>query len=300
MQRSSRLTSFLVVALIAANLIGLVYISRMRGEIAELRSAVSAQAGLREEVQQLRDEMTALREGMEWITPVSISVGDPSDEAVRLIATWQVKDFVEGSSVTFHWKGSKDVGFREVEAERLGAGRFQARVEEPLSIMPEVNVSRGSGNGSGKHEAPVQIVFLRPVQCEYYVSVKTGDSVKTADARAIDISKLYRGLVYGVNVSVTDDSKKVTVQVAETPDQYSKPAFRLQSAGLEGYSGSSKVLDLALTKKETSGAGSDSEDIPVFGTEMSRPASAMTHLWLNLSYSGGKSARIELSPSILQ
>ncbi|MGE5579433.1 MAG: hypothetical protein ACM3WU_05235 [Bacillota bacterium] len=302
MQRSSHFTSLIVVALIVANLVGFVYINRMRAEIAELRSAVSIQAGLRGEVQQLRSEMAALREGMEWATPVDISIDDPSAEAISLVATWQIKDFTEGSSVTFHWQGPEDEGFREIEAEKLSAGRFQAKVGEPVFIVPEVIVSGGFGGDNKQGKVHAKLIAERPVLCTYYISMKTGDSVRTADARTTDLSKVYAALVYGVNLSVAGDSKKMTVAVAETPNQYAKPAFRLESAKLEGYSGSSKVLDLTLVKRGTTSVvlGSDSVDVPVFEAEMPKPVSTLTALWLNLSYSDGKSARLELSPAILQ
>lgn len=302
MQRPSPFTSLLIVALVAVDILGLYYVIQVKNEIAQLQAAASYQDGLRNEIGQLRSAISAMQKGQEWISPIEISVGGSSKDAISILATWQVVDFTEGSSVTLYWQGPEDDGFREIAADRLGGGRFEARVEEPATIMPEVTVFSGSavdGKASKVQEKPV---MENPMSCTYFVSVKTGDVVKSADAVTVDLSKLSTALTYGLGLYVGGDSKKTTTSLREVPTAHAKPAFRLESASLEGYSGTSKVIDLPLLRTgiTTESVGSESVDTPVFMAETPKPVPALSGLWLNLTYSGGETARVELAPSILE
>ncbi len=298
LQRPSPFTSFLVAALVVANIIGLYSVVQLKGEIQQLQAAVSSQTGLRNDVDRLRSEITVMRQDQEWIGPVDISADSWSKDGISLLATWQIKDFTEGSPVTFHWQGPQDEGFREIGAEGLGGGRFQAKVDEPASIMPEVTVSSGRVGDGKLNKPPERALIERPMLSTYFVSVKTGEVVKSTDAHTADLSKFRTALTYGLSMSVTSDSKKTKTTLTETPNPHTKPAYRLESASIEGYSGTSKVLDLALlnTRISTVPVGSGSVDVPAFEAEMSKPAPALSSLWLNLTYSGGRTVKVELTP----
>jgi hypothetical protein len=246
--------------------------------------------------------MAAMREEAEWITPVDITVGDLSEEEVSLLATWQIKDFTEGSPVTFYWKAPQDQAFREIAAQRLGGGRFQAEMKEPATVRPDVIVSYGSAGGGKQDKAPARPSPEQAMMYTYFVTMETGGMVKSADARNTDLSKLSAAFTYGLSLSLASDSRKITASVREAPSSQAKPAFRLEGANLEGYSGTSKVLDINLPKARTmtESVGSDSIVTPVFEGELPKPSAALSALWLNLTYSGGRTARVELAPSILQ
>ncbi len=297
MQRREALVFILVAALIVANILGLRSIAQMKSQIAQLQHAVDEHTSRLQGINDLRSDIAKLSQEQELISPIDISVAGWSGDAVSLVAAWQVRDYPLGAKVTFHWKGPQDTGFREIHSEGLGGGRFTAKLDEAVALMPDVIVSWGSGNGSSQQDkAPAKPTPDQAARYTYFVSVASGGSVKSADPESIDLSKMSSVLTHRLSLSFTNAAAAVRASLREVPDGGTPPALRLESASLEGYSGSSKLLDVGFAIVK----GSEGSPTPVFEAEIPRPSANITDLWLNLSYSGGHIARVVLAPSSIQ
>lgn len=302
MERQST-APLLIVLLLVANIAGLYYVVQVKNEVAQLRTQVSqlgAEVSSAESLSsQLSSQLSAMREEQEWSGPADVAVGDRSAEGLSVLVSWQVKEYSQGSAVTLHWQKPGSGVFEEIAAEDLGGGRFQAKVVVPTTVMPDVTVSSvGSKTGDTK-AMPLNLV---PKAYTYFVSMKTGNTVKSTDPRMVDLSKLDLQSAYRLNLTVTtNEPGKSKLTLNETPVAQYTPPFRLQGATLEGYSGSTKALEVTLESARTTqvSVGSETVQTPVFEAYADRPARGLSDLWLNLTYSGGQSARVELPVSSL-
>lgn len=126
-----------------------------------------------------------------WISAVQIDYDRTlaNLEHSKAVVSWQLKDFQEGAEVTFHYRQQSNAEYQTIRAEAGSTGLFEVQV--PLEVKPgPVWDVQSFGPASG--EAPQRAVEIKAppahqsIQC--YISVKTGNNIKSSEMSFLDLS----------------------------------------------------------------------------------------------------------------
>jgi len=104
------------------------------------------------------------------------------------VMNWQVKDFVEGSEVIFHYRMSESEEFKAVPAVKQDTGLFEVQIpinikEEPLWEIQNIRVGEKGKNQNEAYQVATEIKQIsqenQTVSC--YISMKTKDTIKSSE-----------------------------------------------------------------------------------------------------------------------
>lgn len=140
-----------------------------------------------------------------WITPVRLDVKKMDPNTLELKASWQIKNYKNGSDVTFHYKinNKENTDFEKVDATMKSDGYFEVSFPVKEEIQPkwQVIVRRQSKERSVEEKngasATSQVVKKTSKTLDYYVSMKNNDNVKSSELSHYNLDAFANGL-YGI------------------------------------------------------------------------------------------------------
>lgn len=123
-----------------------------------------------------------------WITPVQINneKSKVENEQGLVVFNWQIKDYKDGSEVTFHYRESDSEEFKTITAESINTGFFEVSLPMEIKAEPlwELNVS-WSGEREAeqvtKHEQVVREIKNSVQTLRCYVSMKNNGNIKSSE-----------------------------------------------------------------------------------------------------------------------
>ena len=105
---------------------------------------------------------------------------------------WQIKDFVEGAEVVFHYRQNENGEFETVPAQNKGDGFFEVEIPFEIRVEPywEIGVSKRTAGGTVTSEHKVKPVGPDYQSISYYVSMKTGEVTRSSEIAYVDVAYL--------------------------------------------------------------------------------------------------------------
>ncbi len=96
---------------------------------------------------------------------------------------WQIKDYLEGAEVFFHYRQSQGEDFLAVPGERKGGGFFEVQVPIKIKVEPywdiSVSETRGLERATSEHaQLEVKDQVIEGIEC--YVSMKNHDRLQSS------------------------------------------------------------------------------------------------------------------------
>ncbi len=303
MQRSNGWTILSFIILLGIVGLSMLQAGHLGRQISTLKAELDLQEqdlrdldALRRQILALQTEVRELAEAQSWASTLEVTPIGYGERTIGVVLSWLLKEYTQGSEVTLYWQEPGAAEFRPLKAEPVGLSEFEVRTEIPLVIWPAISLSwqrpGGIGGAQAKDAGVTSIVDGDQVSSQeyrYYVSMKTGDQVKSTDVKTVDLSKLSLWATAALSVDINHSANDVTVTVKEEPQTVPHAAFRLERVSLEGTTG-----DKVVFTRELSTIGTQDEfglKVPVFQVTIPGEESKSETVWLEAEFQGGRVVR---------
>ena len=155
-----------------------------------------------------------------WISPVEVNdektiVGNEQGIAVL---NWQIKDYREGAEVIFHYRQAASEEFKDIPAVNKGAGFFEVNLPMEIKVEPfwDIQVVRSEKFGTATSE--IAKPAEQTVGYSYYVSMKTGDIIKSSEVSYFDVGYLAKVKYEPIRGHVEIKNNKYSISLVENQD----------------------------------------------------------------------------------
>ena len=246
-----------------------------------LQSSISS---VTSNVNQILDRFT--RE-QSWITPVQINheKSDVDTEQVLAVFNWQIKDYLEGSEVIFHYRLSDSEEFKAISAESTNTGFFEVSLPLEMKAEPswEVHVTRTAERGV-MEEAVTKINQAdQSIRC--YVSMKTKDSLKSSEVSYLNYEYLAHMKYEPVRGHVHISRNNYNISLFE--DNNSNNSF--ESITAEFYNGNNLIVKKPVEVQDAQNGMKD------YSLSYDSGSEDISHIILKVKYKNGDTFQKEIS-----
>ncbi len=121
-----------------------------------------------------------------WITPIQINneKSKVDDDQGLVVFNWQIKDYQEGSEVTFHYRESDSEEFKTITAESVNTGLFEVSLPMEIKAEPswELNISWSGERGAEQVTEKIareKKQVAQTLRC--YVSMENDGTIKSSE-----------------------------------------------------------------------------------------------------------------------
>jgi len=179
-----------------------------------LQSSLNA---ISSDVNQSLDQFT---KEQSWISPVEVNnekttVGNEQGLAVL---NWQIKDYQEGAEVIFHYRQAASEEFKDIPAENKGAGFFEVNLPMEIKVEPFWNIQVVRSEKFGTATSEMQKPTEQTVGYSYYVSMKTGNIIKSSEISYFDVGYLAKIKYEPIQGHVEIKNNKYSISLVENQD----------------------------------------------------------------------------------
>jgi hypothetical protein len=257
-------------------------IQNLRHDYNNLQSSISSISG------NVNSNLDRFTREQSWITPVQVDDGKTRVDGQQGLAVlnWQIKDYKEGAEVVFHYRQNESEEFETVPAKNKGDGFFEVEIPFDIRVEPywEVDVSKRTMGGTVTSEKKVKAPGPDYQSVSYYVSMKTGDVIRSSEIAYVDVAYLAK-LKYEPIVGHVDiNNNKYHISVFD----HNTGSNDFHSAMAVFYNGSKVVAEKAMEVRDVHDSGktytldyvADSQDI--------------SHLVIQVKYEDGKTFEKEI------
>ncbi len=222
-----------------------------------------------------------------WITPVEMNEEKTKieNERVTAVLNWQIKDFQEGAEVVFHYRQSESGEFTTIPAASKGGGIFEVsvplviKVEPPWAIDMTIT-SKDNGFSGSKSNMPDSAAPA----IGYYISMKTGDTLKSSEIADLDPVWLTQTKYEPVQGHVNISDNKLNISIFE----HYPGANNFESVILKIYDGDNLVAEKALDVQPTE------NNTKVYSLSYDAGSQNITSLILQVKYTNGNTFTREI------
>jgi hypothetical protein len=256
-------------------------IQRLRHEYNNLQSSISS---ISSNVNSSLDRFT--RE-QSWITPVHVDDGKTKVDGEKGLAVlnWQIKDFVEGAEVVFHYRQNENGEFETVLVQNKGDGFFEVEIPFDIRVEPywEIRVSKRivGGTKTSAHMAEAPGPDYQSVS--YYVSMKTGDVTRSSEIAHVDVAYLAK-IKYETIVGHVDiNNDRYHISLVEPHN-----GSRFQSVTVKLYNGVRLIAEKAMEVRDVH------DSRKTYGLDYVVDSKDVSRLVIHVEYEGGKTFEKEI------
>lgn len=209
-----------------------------------LRSSVNS---ISTNVNQTLDQFT--RE-QSWITPAEIDEEKTKieNDKVAAVLNWQIKDFQEGAEVVFHYRQSESGEFTAIPAASKGGGLFEVSIPLEIKVEPlwAIDMTMTS-KGNGFSEKASKVPDSAPQTIGYYISMQTGDTLKSSEIANLDPAYLAKTKYEPIQGHVNISDNKLNISIFE----HYPGSNNFESVILKIYDGNNLVTEKNLEVQQT-------------------------------------------------
>jgi len=158
-----------------------------------------------DELDEINDELSQIKQGQQWLSNVTIKNGGIVDNEQIINLSWQVKDYVSGSEVTFFYRRVGEESFRQLTAVSQTTGNFETKMEIDKEDQPQWFVSFRHG---GQKKTISQIDKDSLYRFEYYVVLDDGNHILSSDVQDFSLEKILQ-IYSSIDVDISLDNEKM-------------------------------------------------------------------------------------------
>lgn len=202
-------------------------IEYVSSEQQNLHHSVNSQSG------EMQQAFTQFKEELSWLGPVEmdVNINTLAEKQAQVGFKWQVKERQTDSKVFFHYAIGTNAEFEKIQADGGEEGLFQAKIPLTVELEPlwDVTVTESGSNTEEMSEKVKEEPRLDQYSLKYFVSVESGDSVKSSDIHSETLDYLGTNL-YGIlqgdihrqgkNASVTLMQNKTSGETSDVKEAY--------------------------------------------------------------------------------
>ncbi len=282
MQSNRRLFLILVIVLII-NIILLGKVGDLNNQIQNLRHDYnSLQSGISSISGNVNSTLDRFTREQSWITPVRVD-----DEKTKVdgeqglaVLNWQIKDFREGAEVVFHYRQNESGEFTAVPAKNIGDGFFEIEIPFEITVEPfwEIGVSKRTMGGTATSEHVVERPRQDYQSVSYYVSMKTGDVIRSSEIAYVDVAYLAKIKYEPIVGNIDINNNKYYISLYE----YTHNANRFEFIKAKFYNGSKIVAEKAVEVQDNAGP------TRTYSLTYDGGSQDISHLVIEVEYTNGK------------
>ncbi len=217
MQSEKRLFLAAVLVLIM-NFILLAKIGDLSNQVENLnRSNNNLQSSLNEITSNVNQSLSQFTREQSWISPVEVNneKNTVGNEAGTAVLNWQIKDYPENAEVIFHYRQAEAEEFKNIPAVNKGAGFFEVSLPMEIKVEPfwDIQVVKSKNFGSAASE--VAKLPEQTVAYSCYVSMKTGNLIKSSEISYFDVGYLAKVKYEPIQGHVAIKNNKYDISLVE-------------------------------------------------------------------------------------
>lgn len=217
-----------------------------------------------------------------WISPVEVNdektiVGNEQGIAVL---NWQIKDYREGAEVIFHYRQAASEEFKDIPAVNKGAGFFEVNLPMEIKVEPfwDIQVVRSEKFGTATSE--IAKPAEQTVGYSYYVSMKTGDIIKSSEVSYFDVGYLAKVKYEPIRGHVEIKNNKYSISLVENQD--------FASVLVKFYDGSNVIATKAMH------VPNDQNGLRSYALSYDPGSQSISHIVIQVKYNNGNTFEKEI------
>ncbi len=220
MQPEKRLF-FVAVLILIMNIVLITKIGDLSNQVEDLtRNNNNLQSSLNVITSNVNQSLDQFTKERSWISPVEVNdekttVGNEQGLAVL---NWQIKDYQENAEVIFHYRQAESEEFKNIPALNKGAGFFEVSLPMEIKVEPFWNIQVVRSEKFGTSTAEMAKQVEQTVGYNYYVSMKTGDIIKSSEISYFDVAYLAKVKYEPIQGHVEIKNNKYSISLVENQD----------------------------------------------------------------------------------
>lgn len=237
----------------------------------------SSMVSISTNVNQTLDQFT--RE-QSWITPVKVDEEKTKieNDKAAAVLNWQIKDYQEGAEVVFHYRQSESGEFTAIPAVSKGAGLFEVSIPLEIKVEPVWAIDMTmTSQGNGFSEKPSQVSAAVPHALGYYISMKTGDTVKSSEVSNLDPAYLVKTKYEPIQGHINISDNEFNISIFE----HYPGSNNFESLTLKIYDGNDLVAEKALEVQSTE------DNTKIYSLSYDAGSRNISNLVLQVKYTNG-------------
>ncbi len=218
---------------------------QMQNELGSLRSQIT------HEVNRVSVVVQEMQQESRWWSPGETELIEVGKDEAEVKVSWFLREYQEGSLVTFNYRKSGEGDFTPMEAQQGTDGYFYSTLPVEMEKEPVwyISISRQSSTNSRQSTAENVVeekyANFNQIRYEYYISVTKDDTTRTGEIRNIDVGNLSYSLFNSLYSHVVlDQDRPVLVTLIE--ELYNSPYYQIENIYLESRKGNRSVEKWAL------------------------------------------------------
>lgn len=217
-----------------------------------------------------------------WISPVEVNDEKTivENEQGLAVLNWQIKDYQEGAQVIFHYRQTESEEFKDIPAVNKGTGFFEVNLPMEIKVEPFWNIqvirSEKFGTATSEIEKPIE----QSVGYSYYVSMKTGDIIKSSEIYYFDVGYLAKVKYEPIQGHVEIKNNKYSISLVENRD--------FASVLVKFYDGSNVIATKAMH------VPSDQNGLRSYALSYDPGSQSISHIVIQVKYINGNTFEKEI------
>ncbi len=222
---------------------------QMQSEIGSLRSQVT------HEVNRVSVVVQEMQAESRWWSPGQTEITEVGKDETEVKISWFLREYQEGSLVTFNYRKSGEGDFTPMEAQQGTDGYFYSTLPVEMEKEPAWHISISHETNSNSRSSTVENVVeekyanFNQMRYEYYISVTKDDTTRTGEIRNVDVGDLSYSLFNSLysHVALSQD-RPVSVTLIE--ELYNRSYYQIEKVYLESRKGGRSVEKWLVENKD--------------------------------------------------